>query len=579
MSFNWCSKLNLEISGSSHGDFIKCSLYGIPGGYNISIDELAEFMKRRAPGQNGTSMRHESDIPLIESGIVNAHTTGGCIKISIKNEDAKSSDYEELRDIPRPGHADFPAYIRSNGGEDLRGGGCFSGRMTVALCAAGGIAIQILEKQGIDIHAELLANERPVPDDDSIGGIVNCRVTGLPIGIGGALFDGLDGKIASLIFSIPAVKGIEFGAGFASATMLGSENNDEYEIINGKIEILSNNAGGILGGMTSGAPLEFRTAFKPTPSIAKAQKSVNLKTMQNVCLEIKGRHDKCLAIRAVPVVEAACAIAVLDCMLCNDGKNDINSARKQIDKIDGQIAALLCRRFELTDSIGMMKSKTGDSVKNEKREAEILSGIATLAGENYAEDFERIYSQILSLSRARQEKIIENVHKKTANCVRNIVIIGMPGSGKSTIGFLLAQKTGREFVDIDTEIYKASGKTPEEIIKLDGEPEFRNIESKLLEQVCTGSGKVISCGGGAILRESNINAMKKNSSVVWLMRDLSLLETCGRPLSEKKGVKELFKTREALYAKAADIRVENNGTIESTVNIILKEIKNEDNCG
>ena len=158
-------------------------------------------------------------------------------------------------------------------------------------------------------------------------------------------------------------------------------------------------------------------------------------------------------------------------------------------------------------------------------------------------------------------------------------VIEMPGSGKSTIGFLLAQKTGREFVDIDTEIYKASGKTPEEIIKLDGEPEFRDIESKLLEQACTGSGKVISCGGGAILRESNINAMKKNSSVVWLMRDLNLLETCGRPLSEKKGVKELFKTREGLYAKAADIRVENNGTLESTVNIILKEIKNEDNCG
>lgn len=572
MPFKWNSKLNLEISGSSHGESLNCALCGIPAGVEIDIDELKSFMKRRFPGAEGTTARRESDIPVFESGIDGGITTGGCIKISIKNEDARSSDYDELKDIPRPGHADYPAYVRSGGKEDLRGGGVFSGRMTAPLCAVGGIALQMLEKEGISIHAELIESTREVPEGDSIGGIVACRATGLPVGLGGALFNGLDGKIASLIFSIPAVKGIEFGAGFSAAGMLGSENNDEYEIQNGKVEILSNNAGGILGGMSTGAPLEFRVAFKPTPSIAKSQKSVNLKTMENVCLEIKGRHDRCVAVRAVPVVEAVCALAVLDSMLCIGG-NGFKSARAEIDELDRNIAALLKKRFEVTDSIGRIKSETGTAVRDEKRESEVLNTVGSVAGENCDEDVKTVYSQILAASRARQEEIAENVHKKTANVGKNIVIIGMPGSGKSTVGAMLARMTDRVFIDSDTEVFNAAGRTPEEIIKHDGEEKFRDLESELLERFCSMSGKVISCGGGAVVRESNIKAMKKNSVVVWILRDLNLLETHGRPLSEKNGIEELFKEREQLYAAAADFTADNNGTVVETVNIILKEIK------
>lgn len=352
MPYSWENRLKISIFGRSHEKKIGVELDGIPAGEHIDIDELQQFLDRRAPGRNGYSTRRrELDRPIFSSGISGGMTDGRMIRAVIENKNAVSADYAVFADCPRPGHADYTAWLKYGGREDMRGGGAFSGRMTAPLCVAGGICLQILKRRGVDISAHILrlggicdisydpmagcaacsgdfpcisskaaeemkqAIKCASEDGDSLGGVIECAVTGLPGGLGGALFEGLEGRIASLVFAIPAVKGIEFGAGFAAADMRGSENNDAYVIQNGGVAMTSNNAGGILGGISDGMPLIFRAAIKPTPSIAKAQKSVSLKDMTEREIRITGRHDPCIAPRAVPVIEAAAAIALLDAML------------------------------------------------------------------------------------------------------------------------------------------------------------------------------------------------------------------------------------------------------------------------
>lgn len=397
---NWGRNLNIEIFGKSHDDFIGVRLNGIPAGEIVDIKKLTDFMERRSPGKKGTSQRKEADIPDVISGISDGKTDGSCIEIIIRNTDVRSSDYDSLKDIPRPGHADYPAYVRSNGKEDLRGGGEFSGRMTAPMCAAGGIAKQILSRRGIEVSASMTDRKFPIPQGDSVGGIVECHANGLPIGLGGALFDGLESIISPLVFAIPAVKGVEFGAGFKSAAMLGSENNDQYEISDGEVSILSNNSGGILGGMATGQELIMRVAFKPTPSIAVPQKSVNLKTKENIQLEIKGRHDPCVAVRAVPAVEAAVSLALLDCLL----ENDAVSLREKIDLTDTAISLMLKKRFELTDEIGKIKAAAGTPVRDEKRERCVRERVEKISGAQSGKDISDIFDYIMEKSRERQEK-------------------------------------------------------------------------------------------------------------------------------------------------------------------------------
>ena len=276
--------------------------------------------------------------------------------IIIPNTDARSADYERIRSVPRPSHADYPAYVKYGGHNDIRGGGQFSGRLTAPFCAAGGIALQLLEKRGIRVFSHILsvggikdepfdpvspdterlgalaglrlavldpaAGERMAAeikaahaDGDSVGGIVECMVTGLPAGVGEPIYDSLESRIASLVFSIPAVKGVEFGSGFAGSALRGSENNDPYRVLDGRIVTSSNNSGGICGGISTGMPVLFRAAFKPTPSISRPQDSVLLEEMKDETLEITGRHDPCIVPRALPAVEAAAAMAVLDLMI------------------------------------------------------------------------------------------------------------------------------------------------------------------------------------------------------------------------------------------------------------------------
>lgn len=362
--------LHLSIFGQSHSPAIGCSLDGIPAGIPVDTEALQEFLDRRAPGRDKTATaRREADTAHLIAGIVDGHTSGAPIAGIIENTNTRSKDYSGLRRTPRPGHADYAARIKYGNFHDVAGGGHFSGRLTAPLCVAGAIAIQALETQGIKVMAHIaqvggtsdlpmddmayreadrkaiLDNTLPCIDAaaagrmreeiidardnlDSVGGIVECGIYGLPAGIGDPMFDGLENRIAQIVFGIPAVKGIEFGMGFAVAAMRGSENNDAFRIDpeTDTPVVASNNAGGILGGISTGAPVMWRMAVKPTPSIAREQESIDMDHNENAKLEVHGRHDPCIVPRAVPVAEAAAALAVLDAML-EDGAFDIERAR------------------------------------------------------------------------------------------------------------------------------------------------------------------------------------------------------------------------------------------------------------
>ena len=356
MASSYGKKLKITIFGQSHSPAIGVLMEGLPSGFEIDMEKLSAFMSRRAPGKDPTSTpRKEADAPEFISGLVGSTTCGAPITALIKNTNTRSGDYENLRDCPRPGHADYTASVKYGESHDIAGGGHFSGRLTAPMCIAGGIALQMLEKMGITIGAHIVqigreegeyygCSDIPVsalknldtfpvrtPDEeerfrreimaakedgDSVGGVVECAVLGLPQGLGDPMFDGMENRIAQIVFGIPAVKGIEFGRGMDSAAIRGSENNDPFTVKDGKIVTKTNNAGGILGGITNGMPLVFRAAIKPTPSIAKEQDSVSLSEMKDKKLTIKGRHDPCIVPRAVPVMEAAAAIAILDAILC-----------------------------------------------------------------------------------------------------------------------------------------------------------------------------------------------------------------------------------------------------------------------
>lgn len=357
MSSVICDKIKLSVFGESHGEAIGCVIDGLPSGVKLDMDAIYRDMARRAPGKDKTATpRLEKDIVHILSGVLNGVTTGAPLAMQIENTNTRSGDYSNLMTVPRPSHSDYPAYVKYNGNNDVRGGGHFSGRLTAPVVFAGAIAKQILAEKGVKIAAHIKQigsaldtkmdmnnisdelidelNHKPFStisceaeekmraeierfrlQQDSVGGSIECVATGMPVGIGGNMFDTVEGKLASILFGIPAVKGVEFGMGFAFAGANASEVNDGYEVDDGKIKTITNNNGGILGGMTTGAPVVVSVAIKPTPSISLEQKSVNLQTMENTSITINGRHDPCIVPRAVPVVEAAVALGLLDLML------------------------------------------------------------------------------------------------------------------------------------------------------------------------------------------------------------------------------------------------------------------------
>lgn len=356
MSSAWGEKIKVSIFGESHGTAIGAVLDGLPAGEELDFEAVALQMSRRAPGKDAAATpRKESDLPKIVSGVLNGRTTGAPLCALIENTNTKSGDYENLQVIPRPGHADYPAFLRYDGFNDVRGGGHFSGRLTAPIVFAGAVCREILQRRGVtigshvfsvadcrdtpfspaDISEDLLQKLSSVPfpvidrdaeqkmrdtiekarmAQDSVGGVIECALTGVPAGIGGPLFGGMESVFSSILFGIPAVKGVEFGAGFGAAGLYGSENNDAYYYEDGTVKTRTNNAGGILGGITTGMPIVFRAAFKPTPSIAREQDSIDLTTKASAKLRIHGRHDPCIVSRAAPVVEAAAAIALINLM-------------------------------------------------------------------------------------------------------------------------------------------------------------------------------------------------------------------------------------------------------------------------
>ena len=356
MSSELGNNLKITIFGESHGTAIGMTMDGVPAGEAVDAAEIYAFMERRMGGKRFSTARKEADLPHFLSGVRDGVTTGSPICAVIENTNVRSKDYSALENKPRPSHADYPAWVKYGGFADARGGGHFSGRLTAPLCAAGAICKQMLARRGIFVGAHIasvgqiadarykavsvtaeelaLAGSRAFPvldeaageamqaeiaaaaaEKDSVGGVVECAIVGLPVGLGEPLYGGVENRLSSAIFGLGAVRGIEFGDGFAAAAMRGSQHNDPYCIENGRVRTKTNRHGGVLGGMTSGMPVVFRVAFKPTPSIAQPQQTVDLAKMEETTITIEGRHDPCIVPRAVPCVEAIAAIIAMDLFL------------------------------------------------------------------------------------------------------------------------------------------------------------------------------------------------------------------------------------------------------------------------
>lgn len=349
MNSSYHGNISFTIFGQSHSPAVGVTVEGLPAGFAPDFEELSRFMARRAPGRSDcATARREDDVPEFLSGLHDGKLCGAPLSAILRNGDTRPEDYDELRIKPRPGHADYTAQVKYGGAQDHRGGGHFSGRLTAPLCIVGGLCKQLLAREGVEVisriaeiagiadRGELTVStaERPFPvvdsaageamqkailaakaEGDSVGGVIECAVIGAPAGLGDPLFGGMESRISRLVFGIPAVKGIAFGAGFEAAKRRGSENNDPFAMREGRVITKTNHCGGILGGITDGMPIVFRVAVKPTPSIAVGQDTVDLSVMESAKLTVGGRHDPCIVPRAVPCVEAAAAIAVYDALL------------------------------------------------------------------------------------------------------------------------------------------------------------------------------------------------------------------------------------------------------------------------
>jgi shikimate dehydrogenase len=833
MASTYGRKIKITVDGTSHGPAVTTTIRGIPQGTVIDYRELDAFMARRSAAHDGGSYfvtaRREPDDVLWKEGVTNfggqfGIVTGPVIRAEVRNTDVRSQDYDDLKYKPRPGHADFGLMMKDGLEAETAGGGRSSARLTVGLVIAGGIIKQLLEKEGIRVMAEITeiggetdpmgfedVIQAAAAKGDSVGGVIECGIMGVkPGSCGDVYFDGLEGRIAEAVFAIPAVKGIEFGSGFQGAKMRGSYNNDPFDFDpDGNVVTVTNNHGGILGGIASGMPIVFRAAFKPTPSVSMKQKTVDLKEMRAAVIEIKGRHDPCVVLRAVPVVEAAAAMAVYDALLWERGGAEsteepaqtgaaetvreypetLEGLRKRIDDEDKVILEALERRMDVARKIGRLKAEQGLPVRDEKREQEILSGlrpheqevmtkimeisraeqtmpfgllgrglshsfspalhemISRETGKAYEyvlfdkepeelEDFLRngkwaglnvtmpyktevmkyldelspeakaigavntvvrrngrlkgfntdyfglkkmlekhgvevtgrkclvlgnggaskaavqvlfdkgasavnvltheaitegravkenldaqivvnatpvgmypevvpspvnpgafprlewavdlvynplrtsfvcqagkslidgvagldmfvyqgIYSAMLFTTLKFEDKdgMEERVAQKIRRWRENIVLIGMPGAGKTMIGQKIAEKLGREFLDTDEMIELRNGKPIPELIGEYGEDYFRELEMMACDEAGRETGVVISTGGGVVNREENYYELARNGRLVFLEKDLKDLAVGGRPLSLSTGVDRLYEMRLPMYESWADERV------------------------
>ena len=444
--------IRLELYGESHGPCIGVRVDGLPAGLPVDLEKLQRFLERRAPGRNEWSTsRKEPDKPEFISGLAPAEegsrirqTDGSRLEAVIRNTNIRPQDYRKTNTIPRPGHADYPAWVKY--GEIPSGGGVFSARLTAALCIAGGMFMQWLEDRGVTIRAHIASvgeiedaplfedaaqkepafvNESfPVVDEkqgekmkeliartkengDSVGGVIECAVTGIPAGAGSPLFGSIESRLCEALFAVPAVKGVEFGAGFKASAWTGSRNNDPFEISGGQVRTVTNHHGGILGGLASGMPIVFRAAMKPTPSIALEQKSVDLMTMKSAALKISGRHDPCIVPRAVPCIESAAAAAAVDILL-GEGlltaeSNELVLCRQEIDRIDAELIRLLQARMDVSERVIRYKERRGLPVLDAVREKEKRDALGALCEEEKRTYMKAVLQNVMDQSKLYQE--------------------------------------------------------------------------------------------------------------------------------------------------------------------------------
>ena len=497
--------IKLTIFGESHGPAVGAVLEGLPPGLKVDMEYIEAELERRRPLKSLKSARRESDIPEFVSGVRNGFTEGTPLTFLMKNFDVRREDYDSLQTLARPSHADLTARAKYFGYQDASGGGHFSGRLTAPVVAAGAILKQALEDKGIYINTRVRkiagcpewpdeaeisrALEKAAAEEDSLGGLLETEITGLKAGLGEPWADGLESALSAAVFAVPAVKGVEFGAGFALADMKGSEANDAFiSYKNGRAETLTNNSGGINGGISNGMPVVMRTVLRPTPSIGKAQQTVDMLTGERKTIKISGRHDPCIAFRACPVIRAVCALVIAD---------------------------LFARRF------GYLSLMPG----------------------------------------ADKEK--------------NIVLIGMPSSGKTESGKALARLLGRPLLDMDSMLESSFGITIAEYFEKYGEAAFRKEESRLAKSLAGTCGCVISTGGGIIKDPKNMEALAENGIIVWLNRPPELLKPSEKtPLSRTDAdMSRLFAERMPLYERYAQITVPADGTPQQTAESIAELLR------
>ncbi len=399
--------MNYTLFGESHGPAVGVLLTEIPPGIPVDGEFIrAQLLRRMGQGGLTTERREKEEVHFL-SGVYQGYTTGDALAAVIYNENARPDDYEALRGRPRPSHGDYTAAVRAKGFNDPRGGGHTSGRLTAPLTVAGALAVTYLRGRGITVRAEVqdeaALRERAATakaEGDSVGGVIRCTVSGLPAGLGGTDWrDTVEGEIARHVFAIPAVKSIGFGAGESFAKMRGSEANDPLIVESGVVRTVTNHAGGINAGITNGMDIVFDVTFRPTPSIAKVQQTVDMRTMEPVTISVAGRHDACIALRAAPAVEAAAALAVCRLLPREDG--DLDALRRQLDETDGELLALFARRQELSAAVGAYKKAHGLPVQDKKREAEVLRNRGDMLP-GRRKQAERLMELLMELSREEQ---------------------------------------------------------------------------------------------------------------------------------------------------------------------------------
>lgn len=401
--------MEYTIFGESHGPAVGVLIQNIPAGLPVDGELIhADLLRRKASGALATG-RHEPDEVELLAGVYQGRTTGDVLVAVLRNRDVRSGDYAALRDTPRPGHADYAAFVRSDGCNDYRGGGRFSGRLTAPLTVAGSLAKTFLKTLDITVNAVVLEEEalrrraaEARENGDSVGGQIRCTVSGVPAGLGGPDWrDTVESEISRHVFAIPAVKAIGFGEGEGFAVLHGSEANDAFRTDGSRVFTETNHSGGINGGISNGMDIVFTATFRPTPSIAKPQETVDLARMENTAVTVGGRHDSCVALRAAPVVEAAAALAICRLLPADDGS--LAGLRRQLDDVDEQMTALLARRLALAGEIGRYKAAQGLPVLDEAREKEVLARRGDLLPQR-RQQVERLFRLLMAESREEQER-------------------------------------------------------------------------------------------------------------------------------------------------------------------------------